>query len=172
MREKRSYLSLTPSSLTPSNLLIGEKLLIYIHPARYNVFDNFWWALINKRDQKFKSVALSFLWKGIKTQSGKLRLSLEGCKVCKNADCTDDSLQIIENACFDSLQLGCRFIGYLPFSKICSSVIFYEIKPYLDILKTVVFINVDATFTVDNNQWLHRFNQFGIQFSTSRNDCL
>merc|ERR1712176_1533670 len=70
-----STYSLIPSSLTPSNLLIGEKLLIYIHPARYNVFDNFW-------------------------------LSLEGCKVCQNADCTGYALQIIENACFDSLQLG------------------------------------------------------------------
>ena len=42
MREEWSYFSLTPSSLTPSNLLIGEKLLIYVHPARYNVFDYFW----------------------------------------------------------------------------------------------------------------------------------
>ena len=33
-----------------------------------------------------------------------LRLSLVECKVCKNADCIGDSLQIIENACFDSLQ--------------------------------------------------------------------
>ena len=43
----------------------------------------------------------------------KLRLSLEECKVCQDADCNGDSLQIIENACFDSLQLGCPAI--LPF---------------------------------------------------------
>ena len=46
----------------------------------------------------------------------KFRLSLEECKVCRNADCIGDSLQIIKSACFDSLQLGCPTIsGYLPF---------------------------------------------------------
>ena len=35
---------------------------------------------------------------------------MEGCKVCQDADCNGDSLQIIENACFDSSQLGCPTI--------------------------------------------------------------
>ena len=54
--------------------------------------------------------------KAVKISSKKLRLSLEGCKVCQDADCNGDSLKIIENACFDSLQLGCpTILKHLPF---------------------------------------------------------
>ena len=91
-------------------------------------------------------------------KSKKLRLSLEGCKVCQNADCTGDSLQIIENACFDSTQLGCpTILGYFPLLLIpfTGSLHFLNSFPraiLLDILETVVFIDVDTTFYDDNNQ--------------------
>ena len=49
-------------------------------------------------------------WKAVKISSKKLRLSLEGCKVCQDADCNGDSIEIIEKACFDSSQLGCPTI--------------------------------------------------------------
>jgi len=75
MLARDSTYSLIHSSLTPSNMFIGEKVLIYVHPDRFNVYNNFW-------------------------------LSLDNCKVCKSTDCTGDSLQIIKNACFDSLQLS------------------------------------------------------------------
>ena len=35
-----------------------------------------------------------------------LRLTLENCKVCKESDCTGDSVEIIQNACSDSTQKG------------------------------------------------------------------
>ena len=47
---------------------------------------------------------------------------MEECNVCQDDGCTGSSLQIIENACFDSLQWGCptacrlqAILGYLPF---------------------------------------------------------
>ena len=42
LEKKRSHRSLIPSSLAPSNLFIGEQLLIYVHPEKFNVFNNFW----------------------------------------------------------------------------------------------------------------------------------
>lgn len=75
MLARDSSYSLVASSLSPSNLLVGEKVLIYVHPDQFNVFNNFWF-------------------------------SLEKCKVCKNSDCTGDSLDIIQNACTDSTQLS------------------------------------------------------------------
>ena len=38
--------------------------------------------------------------------SFSLRLTLENCKVCKESDCTGDSLEIIQNACSDTTQLS------------------------------------------------------------------
>ena len=42
-----STYSLVTSSLTPSNLYIGEKVLIYLHPDQFKVFNNFWLVLIS-----------------------------------------------------------------------------------------------------------------------------
>ena len=46
-----------------------------------------------------------------------LRFALETCKVCNKADCSQDSLVIIEKACSDSLQLWCFDMtnGLIPF---------------------------------------------------------
>jgi len=35
-----------------------------------------------------------------------LRLTLENCQACKDANCTSDSLDIIQNACTDNLSLS------------------------------------------------------------------
>ena len=37
-----SHSRLNSSSLAPSNLFIGEKALIYVHPKQFNVYYNFW----------------------------------------------------------------------------------------------------------------------------------
>ena len=42
-----STYSLAASSLTPSNLFVGEKVLIYLHPEDFKVFNNFWYAFIS-----------------------------------------------------------------------------------------------------------------------------
>ena len=42
MLARDSSYSLVASSLSPSNLLVGEKVLIYVHPDQFNVFNNFW----------------------------------------------------------------------------------------------------------------------------------
>ena len=41
---------------------------------------------------------------------------MENCKVCKNSDCTGDSLDIIQNACTDSTQLGCPDFSFATIS--------------------------------------------------------
>lgn len=35
-----------------------------------------------------------------------LRLTLDNCQACKDANCTSDSLDIIKNACTDNLSLS------------------------------------------------------------------
>ena len=35
-----------------------------------------------------------------------LRLTLDNCQACKDANCTNDSLDIIQNACTDNLSLS------------------------------------------------------------------
>ena len=42
MLARDSTYSLVASSLTPSNLYIGDKVLIYVHPDQFKVFNNFW----------------------------------------------------------------------------------------------------------------------------------
>ena len=35
--------SLEPNNLTPSELLVGEKALIYLHPNQFDIFNSFWY---------------------------------------------------------------------------------------------------------------------------------
>ena len=47
MLARDSSYSLVASSLSPSNLFVGEKVLIYVHPDQFNVFNNFWLVTIS-----------------------------------------------------------------------------------------------------------------------------
>ena len=100
--------------------MVGEKALIYVYPNQFNVFNNFWYTssvynLYNISHSTnphqinvwfmIESYYKSDIWqKNISYFS--LRLTLENCKVCKESDCTGDSVEIIQNACSDSTQEG------------------------------------------------------------------
>ena len=34
--------SLEPNNLTPSELLVGEKALVYLHSNQFDIFNSFW----------------------------------------------------------------------------------------------------------------------------------
>ena len=48
------------------------------------------------------------------TQPVLFRLTLEGCQVCKDKECSEDSLTLIENACTDNTALS--FLTSTPLS--------------------------------------------------------
>ena len=41
--------SLEPNNLIPSELLVGEKALIYLHSNQFDIFNSFWYYLYFKR---------------------------------------------------------------------------------------------------------------------------
>ena len=41
-----SSYELDSTELEPDNLFIGDKILIFAYPENFNVYENFWWALI------------------------------------------------------------------------------------------------------------------------------
>ena len=58
-------------------------------------------------------MSFNFEYNSSKTYS---RFALENCKVCKNSDCTGDNLDIINNACTDTTQLGCPDQSFITVS--------------------------------------------------------
>lgn len=44
MLARDSSYNLQDENMTPDNLFIGDKALIYIHAQNFNVFNNFWLA--------------------------------------------------------------------------------------------------------------------------------
>ena len=102
--ERNSSSTYTPKMIS-EGFSVGDEVLIYLHPFDFNVFNNFW-LVWNRSVHSLLKIFNHYLKSNTTWNIKILRLTLEGCKVCKGKDCTSDSIEIIENACSDDTQLS------------------------------------------------------------------
>ena len=95
---------------------------------------------------------------------------MEKCKVCKNSDCTGDSLDIIQNACTDSTQLGCPEFS---FATICLSVLVFFVIHFGDLIlsrtsseKLSTFMSTPLSTSTVTNEYINSINsEFNYQLA-------
>ena len=95
---------------------------------------------------------------------------MEKCKVCKNSDCTGDSLDIIQNACTDSTQLGCPEFS---FATICLSVLVFFVIHFEDLIlsrtsseKLSTFMSTPLSTSTVTNEYINSINsEFNYQLA-------